>query len=293
MSMATPSPRRPPPWRAGQRRLVADGRPLVMGVVNVTPDSFSDGGRCLDPEDAMRHGLALVSEGADILDIGGESTRPGAAPVTVGEELERVLPVIRALARDTCVPLSIDTRHAEVAEAALEAGATIINDVEAGRSGPRMWDVAGRAGAGYVCMHMQGTPATMQGNPTYADVVSEVRAFLAGRLAALAEAGVDPATVAVDPGIGFGKDLGHNLALLRALPEFVSLQHPVLLGVSRKGFIGTVTGAARPADRVPGGLACAVHAARCGVAILRTHDVRATVEALRMWAALEGWKGVS
>lgn len=264
-----------------------------MGVVNVTPDSFSDGGRCLAPEDAMRHGLALVSEGADILDLGGESTRPGAAPVTVEEELARVLPVIRALARETRVPLSIDTRHAEVAEAAVEAGATIINDVEAGRSGPRMWDIARGTAAGYVCMHMQGSPATMQAHPAYGDVVAEVRAFLAGRLAALADAGVDPATVAVDPGIGFGKDLAHNLALLRALPEFVSLQHPVLLGVSRKGFIGTVTGAARPTERVPGGLACALHAARCGVAILRTHDVRATVEALRMWSALEGEGGVS
>lgn len=240
----------------------------------------------------MRHGLALVSEGADILDIGGESTRPGAAPVGVAEERARVLPVIRALARETQAPLSIDTRHAEVAEAALDAGATIINDVEAGRSGPRIWEVARQGGAGYVCMHMQGTPATMQAHPAYGDVVAEVRAFLANRLAAVAEAGVDPATVAVDPGIGFGKDLDHNLALMRALPEFVSLGHPVLLGVSRKGFIGTVTGAARPAERVAGGLACALHAARCGVAILRTHDVRATVEALRMWSALEGGKGL-
>ena len=291
--MATPHPLCPPPWRAGALRLAAVGRPLVMGVVNVTPDSFSDGGQCLEPGAAIRHGLELVSEGADILDIGGESTRPGATPVTSGEELRRVLPVIRALAREARVPLSIDTRHAEVAEVALEAGATIINDVEAGRAGPKMWEVARRGGAGYVCMHMQGTPATMQDQPAYGDVVAEVRAFLGGRLAALAEAGLDPATVAVDPGIGFGKALYHNLALLRALPDFVALQHPVLLGVSRKGFIGTVTGAARPADRLAGGLACALHAARGGVAILRTHDVRATVEALRMWAALEGWGSVS
>ena len=258
-----------------------------MGIVNVTPDSFSDGGQWWSAELAVERGVALAAEGADILDVGGESTRPGARPVGVDEECRRVLPVIRGLARSVTVPISIDTRHAEVAAAALEAGASIVNDVEAGRGGPAMWRVVRDAGAGYVCMHMQGDPATMQERPAYGDVVAEVRAFLADRLRALVEAGVEAAWVAVDPGIGFGKDLGHNLALLRALPEFVALHPHVVLGVSRKGFLGSITGVGRPADRVAAGLACALHASRCGVGVIRTHDVAATVQALQAEAALQ------
>jgi dihydropteroate synthase len=264
-----------------------------MGIINVTPDSFSDGGQCMAPEVAIRHGMEMASQGADILDVGGESTRPGAQAVDVAEELRRVLPVIGGLARAVGIPISIDTRHHEVAEAALAAGASIVNDIEAGRRGPEMWRAVRDAGAGYICMHMQGTPETMQSSPVYGDVVAEVRAFLAERLAALAEFGIEPARIAIDPGIGFGKDLAHNLALLRGLDEFVSLGHPVVLGVSRKGFVGTVTGAARPSERLAGGLACALHAARSGVAILRTHDVAPTVQALRMWAALERPEGAA
>ena len=272
---------------------MGDELPMVMGIINVTPDSFSDGSRFFSVDAAVRHGLDLVARGADILDVGGESTRPGAAPVTPEEERRRVVPVIESLASAVSVPISIDTRHDAVAEAAIQAGASIVNDIEAGRSSPGMWRVVREAGAGYVCMHMQGEPATMQRNPTYSDVVAEVRSFLSERLADLVAFGVDPASVAIDPGIGFGKNLDHNLALLRALPELVGLGHPVLLGVSRKSFIGAVTHAPELQDRLAGGLACALHAARCGVSVIRTHDVSETVRALRMQAALQAKEDVA
>ena len=258
-----------------------------MGVVNVTPDSFSDGNIFFHADAAIQRAMELVAMGADILDVGGESTRPGAVPVTPAEERRRVMPVIEALASGVSVPISIDTRHEEVAMAAIHAGASIVNDIEAGRSQRGMWRVVRDAGAGYVCMHMQGEPATMQRNPSYRDVVSEVRGFLAERVAELASFGIDPECVAIDPGIGFGKDLGHNLALLRALPDLVGLGQPVLLGVSRKGFIGTVTHAPEMADRLAGGLACALHAAQCGVSVIRTHDVAETIRALKMLAVLQ------
>lgn len=264
-----------------------------MGIVNVTPDSFSDGNRFFSPDAAIAHGMDLVAQGADILDVGGESTRPGALPVAPQEELRRVLPVIEALASRVPIPVSIDTRHEEVAMAAVQAGAAIVNDIEAGRSQPGMWRVVRDVGAGYVCMHMQGEPATMQQSPSYADVVSEVSHFLAARLGELASFGINPDCVAIDPGIGFGKNLAHNLALLRALPALVAIGPPVLLGVSRKGFIGELTDAPDMRDRIEGGLACALHAARCGVRIIRTHDVAETVRALKMQVALGAKETVS
>ncbi|MFN0066426.1 MAG: dihydropteroate synthase [Limisphaerales bacterium] len=257
---------------------------LVMGIVNVTPDSFSDGGRFLDPAAALAHGRALLAEGADILDVGGESTRPGAAPVDEAEELRRVLPVIRGLAADGAV-LSVDTMKPGVAEAALAAGAVIVNDVAAGRPDDAMARAVAAAGAGYVAMHMQGSPATMQREPRYADVVAEVDAFFAAQLERLARAGVRAEQVALDPGFGFGKTAHHNLGLLAGLGAFTRLRRPVLVGVSRKSFLGHVTGAAVE-GRLPAALACTALAAEAGAAIFRTHDVRATRHALALTEAV-------
>jgi len=249
--------------------------PLVMGVVNVTPDSFSDGGQFLDPGAAIRHGLALIEQGADIVDVGGESTRPGAEPVSAATERARVVPVLEALAGR--VRLSIDTTKAEVAEAAIEAGATLVNDVSA-----TLWPVAAAGGVGWVAMHMQGTPRTMQHSPRYSDVVSEVRQFLTARAGQAREAGV--AEVWVDPGIGFGKTLEHNLALLCSLRTLVSDGCPVVVGTSRKSFISALLGAAPPDDRLEGSLASAVWALTQGVGMVRVHDVAATVQAARLVA---------
>ncbi len=256
-----------------------------MGIVNVTPDSFSDGGRYFDAEAAIAHGRELVGEGADLLDVGGESTRPNATPVPEAEELRRVLPVIEELARQVTVPLSIDTRKTGVARAALAAGASLVNDVEARRVDEELWRVVADAQAGYVCMHMQGTPATMQQNPSYNDVVREVGEFFADRLARLARCGVGPDQVALDVGIGFGKDLTHNLDLLAGLESYKGLQRPLLLGVSRKSFLGRLLGADLDA-RLPGALACTAWAANAGVQVFRTHDVAATCQALRVIEAL-------
>jgi len=241
-----------------------------MGVLNVTPDSFSDGGRWLDPEAAVAHGLVMVAMGADVIDVGGESTRPGAVPVPVEEELRRVVPVVHALAPH--VRVSIDTRKAEVAEAAIAAGATLVNDVSASLSG-----VAAAGGAGWVAMHMQGEPSTMQRSPSYDDVVGEVTAFLVERATAAREEGVEE--VWVDPGIGFGKTMEHNLALLRHLAQLVAAGFPVLVGTSRKAFLGTLTGGAPPDDRVEASVATAAWALHQGAAMVRVHDVRQTVAA--------------
>jgi dihydropteroate synthase len=251
------------------------GRPLVMGVLNVTPDSFSDGGRYLDRDAAVAHGLELVAEGADIVDVGGESTRPGAEPVDPTEESRRVLGVIAELARH--VRVSVDTRHPAVAEAAIGAGATLVNDVSAS-----LWPVVAAAGpgVGWIAMHAQGEPRTMQHDPRYDDVVAEVRASLVARAAEALTGGVGE--VWVDPGIGFGKTAAHNLALLRHLDELVAAGHPVLVGVSRKRFIGRITGDAPPHDRLEGSLALAVWAATRGAAAVRVHDVAATVTAMRL-----------
>jgi len=268
-------------FAARQFRFVFPRRPVVMGIVNVTPDSFSDGGRFLDADQAVDQAERLVAEGAEIVDVGGESTRPGSAPVPEDEELRRVLPVVRRLAGRIAVPVSVDTRKPAVARAALDSGASIVNDVGASRSDPEMWRVVSRTGAGYVAMHMQGTPETMQADPRYDDVVAEVSAFFADRLLRMSEAGLAAAHVALDPGIGFGKTPGQTLELLRNLGAFAVHGCPLLVGVSRKSFIGKMLGAGI-ADRLPAALSCTLWAASRGAAIFRTHDVAATVQALRM-----------
>ncbi len=254
---------------------------LVMGIVNVTPDSFSDGGQFLQPEAAVTHGLELVAEGAEIIDIGGESSRPGAAPVEEAEELRRVIPVIEQLAVRMRVPISVDTAKPAVARAALQAGASLINDVQANRADDAMWRVVSEFGAGYVCMHMQGRPATMQSNPVYADVVREEREFFLDRIQRLKDCGVGPEQLILDPGIGFGKTLEHNLQLLAALSNLTELGRPVLLGVSRKSFIGKLLGT-QPGQRLPATLACECLAVEAGVQLIRTHEVAASLQAIRM-----------
>ena len=249
-------------------------KPFVMGVLNVTPDSFSDGGRWFDPEAAVARGLEMAAEGADVVDVGGESTRPGALPVDEAEELRRVVPVVAALA--SSVRVSVDTRTRAVAEAAVEAGATLVNDVSAS-----LWDVAAAGGVGWVGMHMRGEPRTMQQAPVYDDVVGEVRAFLVDRAERARAAGVDE--VWIDPGIGFGKTVGHNLALLRHLGSLVATGFPVMVGASRKSFLGRVVGDdAGVDDRLEASLAAAVWAMLQGAAMVRAHDVRATVQAARL-----------
>ncbi len=272
-------------WIAGQQQWMFPRPMLIMGIVNVTPDSFSDGGRYLSAEAAVAHALTLAGEGADLLDIGGESTRPGAAPVSEAEELARVLPVFSGLAGRVSVPLSIDTQKPAVARAAIGAGASIVNDTAAHRAPREMWELVAATGAGYVCMHSQGTPQTMQAAPHYDDVVGELRAFFAERLRGLAQAGVRAEQVVLDVGIGFGKTWEHNLQLLARLDSFRSLDRPLLLGVSRKSFIGKLLGA-EVAARLPASLACAAWATQLGVGILRTHDVAATRQAVRMTEAL-------
>ena len=247
--------------------------PLVMGVLNVTPDSFSDGGLFVDPDAAVAHGLRLRDEGAEVVDVGGESTRPGARPVDEAEERRRVVPVVEALAPH--VRVSIDTTKASVARAAVEAGATLVNDISAS-----LHPVAAEAGVGWVAVHMQGTPASMQEDPRYDDVVAEVRAFLVARAEEAAALGVGE--VWVDPGIGFGKRIEHNLLLLRGLRSLVGEGFPVLVGTSRKSFLGTLAGGAPVDDRLEGSLATAVFAMAQGVAMVRAHDVAATVQAARL-----------
>ncbi len=259
-----------------------------MGIVNVTPDSFSDGGRFFDTQRAVDHALALIAEGADILDIGGESTRPNASPVSEEEELRRVLPVIEALSRSSSckIPISIDTMKPRVARAAVGAGATIINDVAANAAGPEMWQVVRDTGAAYVIMHMQGTPQTMQDAPCYSDVVREVNGFFTERLSALRQFGVSDEQLVLDPGIGFGKTSEHNLELLAGVGQFSSQRRPVLIGASRKAFIGKLAGGATGDMRIPGSLACACASVERGARIIRTHDVGPTRQALQMTQAI-------
>jgi dihydropteroate synthase len=274
-------------FRARQFEFVFPRPTLVMGIVNVTPDSFSDGGKFFDPDQAVAHALELAARGADILDIGGESSRPGAAPVGAAEELHRVIPVLEQLAAQVRIPLSIDTMKPAVAHAALQAGASIVNDVAAGSRGTddAMWKVVAEFRAGYICMHAQGTPQTMQANPVYTDVVSEVGAFFSDRLERLRAGGVPADQVVLDVGIGFGKTVEHNLQLLAGLRRFKTWQRPLLLGVSRKSFIGRLLDA-DVAARLPASLACAVLAVASGVQIIRTHDVAETVQAVRMAEAV-------
>ncbi len=260
-------------------------RPLVMGIVNVTPDSFSDGAQHFRAAEAIAHARRLVDEGADILDIGGESTRPGAQAVPLDEELRRVLPVVEAL-RDCGVPVSVDTCKPAVMAAVLEAGADMINDIMGFEAPGSVQAVAG-ASCALCAMHMRGEPRTMQDAPEYGDVVREVGDYLAGRARALRDAGVASERIVLDPGFGFGKTVAHNYTLLAHLPELRAGDHPLLLGVSRKSMIGAVTG--RPADRRLGGsIAAALAGAARGAAILRVHDVADTVDALKVWAMVEG-----
>lgn len=259
---------------------------LIMGVVNVTPDSFSDGGRFLEPDAAVAHALKLVEQGAEILDIGGESTRPQAVPVGEIEELRRVIPVIERLAGCVQVPISIDTMKPAVARAALAAGASLVNDVAANREDDAMWRLVAEAEAGYVCLHMQGTPQTMQQRPHYADVVREVHGFFSARLRRLQDCGVGRDRTILDPGIGFGKTVEHNMQLLAALRSFKKLRRPLVLGVSRKSFLGGGSGA-ELADRLPAALACASLAVEAGVQVIRAHDVAETVRAVRMTETIQ------
>lgn len=275
-------------WRAGRHEFRFPRPTLVMGVLNVTPDSFSDGGKFFTIEAALEQAEKMIREGADLLDVGGESTRPGATPVAADEEIRRVIPIIKQLAARLQVPISIDTQKPEVARAALLAGASIVNDIAANRPDPAMWRAVAEFSAGYIAMHMQGTPQTMQEAPTYVDAVREVGEFFAERLTRLEQAGVRRDQVVLDPGIGFGKTLEHNLQLLAALKQFAQHDRPVLLGVSRKSFLGKLSGAANPAERLPGALACAVLAVRDGVQLLRVHDVRETVQAVRVAQAIRG-----
>ena len=258
---------------------------IVMGIVNSTPDSFSDGGHFLDPDAAVTHALRLANEGAEILDIGGESSRPGSAAVSEQEELDRVIPVIERLAKQPELVLSIDTQKPNVAREAIATGASIVNDVAANREDPEMWQIVAEANAGYICMHMQGTPQTMQTKPVYDDVTDSVRAFFDERLKRLAVVGVRPEQVALDPGIGFGKTLEHNIKLLRYLNKFSLVERPLLLGASRKSFIEKLLGVPVD-DRLPASLACATWAAIQGSQIIRVHDVAETVQAVRMTEAL-------
>jgi dihydropteroate synthase len=266
---------------------LATGRPRVMGIVNATPDSFSDGGRFLDLQAALAHARRLIDDGADILDVGGESTRPGAAPVAAAEEIERVVPLIAALRADSDIPISIDTMKPQVARAAVRAGASIWNDVTALRQAPDSLDVAAALGCDVVLMHMQGEPQTMQAEPHYDDVVAEVAAFLAARAEAAMAAGVARERIWLDPGVGFGKHrLRHNLPLMAGLGRVVALGFPVLLGASRKSFIGALDGEAPAEARLGGSIAAALAGAAAGVAAVRVHDVRETVQALAVQAAI-------
>lgn len=265
-------------------RLLTLEDPVIMGVLNVTPDSFSDGGRFLDPAAALAAARQMVADGARILDVGGESTRPGATPPPLAEEIRRVVPVVRAIAAELDVVISVDTSRAEVIEAAVAAGAHFINDIR-GLKDPAALAAAARAGVAVCVMHMQGEPATMQNDPVYGDVVAEVREWLLARVAACRAAGIAADAIAVDPGFGFGKNAEHNLALFRSLEGFTTLGVPLLVGLSRKSLVGQLTG--RPvASRLAGSIALAALAAERGAAIVRAHDVAATVDAVRVGAAL-------
>jgi len=272
-------------WRTKNGGFDLARGPLVMGIVNVTLDSFSDGGKCLDPHAALAHALRLESDGAAIIDIGGESTRPGADPVPAAEQLARVLPVIRALAPLTRCAISVDTSKPEVAEAALAAGAHIVNDVTALRD-PAMAPLLARTGAGIVIMHMQGDPRTMQQAPAYEDVTAEIREFFRQSFARAISCGMKPEHIAFDPGIGFGKTVAHNLSLLKNVASLRVEDRPLLLGISRKAFLSTLTGASAIADRLAPTVALNALARARGVDIFRVHDVLENVRALKITEAL-------
>jgi dihydropteroate synthase len=274
-----------PVWRVGERVFDCSERTLVMGILNITPDSFSDGGRFLDRATAVAHATRMVEDGADILDVGGESTRPGSNPVSADEELERVHPLIERLAElHPAVPVSIDTRKADVAAEALDAGATIVNDVSGGRD-PAMFDVIRDREAAVVLMHMRGDPTTMQEAPHYDDVVGEVHEYLRQRIEAAELAGIDPERIAIDPGIGFGKDLDHNLELMHGVDALLDLGRPVLVGPSRKKFIGTILDLPVE-ERIEGTVGAVVWMIARGAHLVRVHDVREVVRAVRVSDAI-------
>jgi len=272
-------------WHAGGRVLDCSERTLVMGVLNVTPDSFSDGGRYLDPDAALAHGMRLVSDGADIVDVGGESTRPGSDPVGAEEEIRRVIPVIERLAAaHPGLAISVDTRSPEVAAAALAAGACIVNDVSGGRA-EGMFDVVREAGAGVVLMHMRGEPKTMQEAPHYADVVADVKGFLRERIESAGFAGIDPEALCVDPGIGFGKNLEHNLLVMKHLEALSDLGRPILIGPSRKRFIGAILDLPED-ERVEGTAGAVAWCVAHGAHLVRVHDVKQIVRVVRIVDAI-------
>ena len=278
-------------WKIRGREIDLSSRGLILGIVNATPDSFSDGGVFLNPAAACDHGLNLLAEGASILDVGGESTRPGSLPVSSEEEINRVLPVIRALRASTKAPISIDTSKADVAEAAIDAGADIINDVTALRGDPRMPALASSSRAGLILMHMQGTPQTMQEAPAYPqdDVVGDVAKFLSERCNAALGCGVHHAAIILDPGLGFGKTVAHNLALLRNIPRLAALGSPLLIGHSRKSFLAKITGesdAESSGDRLASGIAVTSFAREQGARLFRVHEPRPHADALRITEAI-------
>ncbi len=277
-------------FRARQHEIRFPRPAMVMGILNVTPDSFSDGGRYAAPGAAVAHGLELEAQGAEIIDIGGESTRPGASEVSVAEELRRVIPVLEGLAGKTKALLSIDTQKAEVAREAVGVGAHIVNNIAAAGNDRAMWEVVAESGAGYIAMHMQGEPGTMQQNPQYGDVVREVRGFFAGQMVRLGGAGGGAEPCVVEVGIGFGKTLEHNIQLLARLEETRVADRPMALGVSRKSFLGRLL-KLETGQRLAPALACSVWAAGRGAEIFRTHDVAETVAALRMFEAIEAERG--
>lgn len=288
---ATTDSQLPPPhppathWQLRTRRLAFEKIPTLMGIVNVTPDSFSDGGKFLDPQPAIEHALQLARDGATILDIGGESTRPYSDQVDVDEEIRRVIPVIKAVAAQTSIPISIDTSKAAVARAAIDAGAEIINDITGLQGDPEMITVAIESGAGICVMHMQGSPQTMQDNPDYEDVVEDIFVYLANRKKTLIASGVAPETICLDPGIGFGKTHQHNITLAGNCDRFLDLGCPLLVGHSRKGFIGEILGD-KTLDRDAGTLAVTLRLAEQGVQIIRVHEVKNTLQALRVFHAI-------
>ncbi len=289
-SLAWRFPLRATRWSLRTRSLELPRRPLLMGIVNVTPDSFSDGGSFLDKQAALDHALRLAGEGADLIDIGGESTRPYSEPIEAAIELRRVIPVFEALCGTLRIPLSIDTTKASVAREAIAAGAEIVNDISGLQADPAMCRVVADTGAGVCAMHMQGTPRTMQDNPAYEEVVAEVWAYLERRRDALAAAGIAGQRIALDPGIGFGKSHEHNLALLAGCGRLHALGCPLVVGHSRKGFIGKVIGD-KLADRTAGTIGTALALARQGVQILRIHDVAAVRQALLLFEAAGGIDG--
>lgn len=273
-------------WKFLRRDLTWSQRPQLMGIVNATPDSFSDGGQFLSVNAAVDHGWQLIEQGADLLDIGGESTRPGAEPVSLAEELRRTIPVIEQLAGKVAAPISVDTTKSEVARQALAAGAEIVNDISGLQFDPAMIEVCRQSGAGVVCMHMQGTPQTMQSNPTYGDVVQEICGYFRERLATLGQNGIPPERVMLDPGVGFGKTAEHNLQILSHIAEFHQLGRPMLIGHSRKRFLKKLIG--REVDeRLAGGIGVSLALAAQGVEMLRVHDVAAHRDAILAWQTIQ------